>query len=321
MNISHSVPLKFSCEVKEALESGKPVVALESNVITHGLDYPDNVITAKHVEQAVRESGAVPATIGIDNGEFLIGMSDEYIEKFATASHVPKVTSRDIPVVLASGGMGATTVASSILAAEIAGIKFFCSAGIGGVHRGAETSMDISADLTQLTRSRVAVVCAGAKNILDIGLTLEFLETWNVPIISYQSDDFPAFYCRSSGFKSPQRLDDPAVIAKAIEINWMLPGGKGILITTPTKPEDAIESQKIDMIIQDAVLEAKKNNIVGNSLTKYLMRMIDRETNGISAKANMAVLVNTANVAGKLAVAHAIHQFSGEIYSGRSQAQ
>ncbi|WP_298770988.1 pseudouridine-5'-phosphate glycosidase [uncultured Shewanella sp.] len=303
-----SIPLIFSEEVKAALNQGKPVVALESNVITHGLPYPQNVITAKKVEAAVRKGGAVPATIGIDKGQFLIGMDDEYIERFATTPNIPKVSSRDLPIILAQGKMGATTVASSIVAAELANIPFFSSAGIGGVHRGAEDTMDISSDLIQFTHSKVAVVCAGAKNILDIGLTMEFLETHCVPVISYQFDDFPAFYCRSSGFKSPHRLDDESDIAKAIELYWGLGRNSSILISTPTKEADAINSQDVDAEINKAIIKAKQEGITGNGITKYIMRAIDKVTAGRSAEANMAVLINTAEVAGKLAAAHATYK-------------
>ncbi len=208
LNQHKSNLLKFSDEVLEALHTGKPVVALESTVISHGLPYPENVATAKKIEEAVRIGGAIPATIGIENGFFIIGMNDADIDRFASTSGIPKVSSRDIPIILAKGCMGATTVASSLVAAELANIPFFASAGIGGVHRDGETTMDISADLIQFTRSKVAVVCAGAKSILDLNLTMEYLETHCVPVIAYKSDDFPAFYCTSSGIRSPHRLDD-----------------------------------------------------------------------------------------------------------------
>ncbi|MDO6708107.1 pseudouridine-5'-phosphate glycosidase [Photobacterium sp. 1_MG-2023] len=298
------ITLEFHPEVKAALEAGQAVVALESNVITHGLDYPDNVTTALKVEAAVRESGAIPATIGIDNGVVLVGMNREQIERFASTPNIPKVSSRDLPFILASGRMGATTVASSLVIAELAGIPFFSSAGIGGVHRGAETSMDISSDLIQFTRSQVAVVCAGAKNILDIGLTLEYLETHCVPVVSYQSDDFPAFYCQSSGFKSPERMDQAEEIARAIEINRSLPGAAGLLITTPTRDEDAIDSQDIQLVVQAAVAQAETEGVTGNAVTKFIMKAIEKATAGRSAEANKAVLINTARVAGELAVAH-----------------
>jgi pseudouridylate synthase len=280
-------------------------VALESNVITHGLEYPHNAATARKVEAAVRSGGAVPATIGIEDGRFLIGMTDADIERFASTPGIPKVSSRDLPVILATGGMGATTVASSLVAAELAGIPFFASAGIGGVHRGAERSMDISSDLIQFTRSKVAVVCAGAKNILDLRLTLEYLETHCVPLISYRSDDFPAFYCVSSGIRSPHRLDDEDAIARAVEWHWALGNRSAVLITSPTRDEDAIDAAEVEAVIARATADADRDGVRGNALTKYLMRAVDRATRGRSAQANMAVLINTAEVAGRLAAAHA----------------
>ncbi|MEU8975319.1 pseudouridine-5'-phosphate glycosidase [Streptomyces monashensis] len=301
----HSVPLVFTEEVAAALADGDPVVALESNVITHGLPYPDNAATARKVEEAVRAGGAVPATIGIDGGRILIGMTGTDIERFASTPGIPKVSSRDLPAVLASGGTGASTVASSLVAAELAGITFFSSAGIGGVHRGAETTMDISSDLIQFTRSRVAVVCAGAKKILDLRLTMEFLETHCVPVISYGFDDFPAFYCRSSGLRAPHRLDDETRIARAVDIHWALGNPGGLLITSPTREEDAIDADDIEEAIAAALRGAEAEGVRGGAVTKYVMRAVDRATEGRSAAANMAVLINTAEVGGRLAAAHA----------------
>jgi len=307
--MKHSnIPMVIKPEIKQALAQGRAVVALESNVITHGLNYPDNKLTALRVEAAIRESGAIPATIGISNGKFLIGMSEKEIEQFATEKNIPKVSSRDLGVVLATKKLGATTVASSLIAAELAGIEFFSSAGIGGVHRGAQQTMDISSDLIQFTHSRIAVVCAGAKNILDVGLTLEYLETHNVPVISYKFDDFPAFYCRSSGFKAPNRIDDSKVLADIIEIQWQLNNKQSILITTPTRPENAINSDEVNDAINEAIASAKSAGVTGNGVTKYIMKAIEIVTNGRSATANMAVLINTARVAGQLAVAHAKHK-------------
>jgi pseudouridine-5'-phosphate glycosidase len=299
------VPLVFGPEVADALASGKPVVALESNVITHGLPYPDNVATARRVEQAVRAGGAIPATIGIDGGRIVIGMSDADIERFGTTPGIPKVSSRDLPVILATGGMGATTVASSLVAADLAGIEFFASAGIGGVHRGAETTMDVSSDLIQFTRSRLAVVCAGAKSILDLNLTMEFLETHCVPIITYKSDDFPAFYCVSSGLRSPHRIDDEALIAQAIDYHRALGHRGSILIASPISERDAIDTREVDAVIAGAMRTAERDGVRGNAITKYLMRAVDRATEGRSARANMSVLISTAELAGRLAAAHA----------------
>lgn len=306
MKINRSgIELVFSEEVADAVNEGLPVVALESNVISHGLDYPDNVRTAKNVEAAVRRGGSIPATIAIDKGRFYIGLDDIIIERLATEKGVPKTSSRDLPVVLASGQLGATTVASSVVACDLAGLPFFSSAGIGGVHRGAQQTMDISSDLIQFTRSKVAVVCAGAKNILDLGLTLEFLETHCVPLLSYRFDDFPAFYCRSSGFKAPHRMDDAQTVAKVIEKHWQLGNHSSVLVATPTKLEDAIDSDEVNGEIDKAVHKANELGISGNGLTKFIMKSIERVTAGRTATANMAVLANTAEVAGELAKAHA----------------
>ncbi|MET9358263.1 pseudouridine-5'-phosphate glycosidase [Streptomyces sp. NPDC006617] len=302
------IPLDFGAEVRDALHEGRPVVALESNVITHGLPYPDNAATARKVEAAVRSGGAVPATIAVEGGRIVVGMSDADIDRFASTPGIPKVSSRDLPVVLAQGGMGALTVASSVVAAELAGIPFFSSAGIGGVHRGAERTMDVSSDLIQFTRSKVAVVCAGAKKILDLGLTLEYLETQCVPVVSYRSDDFPAFYCVSSGFRSPLRLDDDEVIARSIENHWALGNHSGFLVTTPVRPQDAIDGDEVDAALAEALRAAERDGIRGQAITKYLMRAVDRATEGRSSKANMAVLVSTAEVGGRLAAAHAAYR-------------
>ncbi|GIE34036.1 pseudouridine-5'-phosphate glycosidase [Actinoplanes italicus] len=301
------VPLRFTGEVADALHERRPVVALESNVITHGLPYPDNAATARKVEQAVRAGGAVPATIAVEDGVIVVGMTDDDIERFASTPGIPKVSSRDLPVVLAQGRRGALTVASSLVAAELAGITFFSSAGIGGVHRGAERSMDISSDLIQFTRSPVAVVCAGAKKILDLGLTLEYLETQCVPVVSYRSDDFPAFYCTSSGYRSPMRLDDDETIARAVENHWALGNRSSFLITTPVREDEAIDADEVDAAIAGAIAAAERDGVRGQAITKYLMRAVDAATGGRSAQANMAVLISTAEVGGRLAAAHARH--------------
>lgn len=307
MSASNGIPVVYTEEVREALHEGAAVVALESNVITHGLPYPDNAATARKVEDAVRAGGAVPATICIEAGEIRVGMSDSDIERFASLPGIPKVSSRDLPVVLAQGGLGATTVATSVVAAELAGIPFFSSAGIGGVHRGAQETWDVSSDLIQFTRSKVAVVCAGAKMILDLGLTLEYLETQCVPVVAYRSDDFPAFYCRTSGHKAPHRLDDETQIARAVEAHWALGNNSSFLITTPVREEDAIDSAEVDTAIRAAVAEATRDGVSGQAITKYLMRAVDAATEGRSAKANMAVLASCAEAAGRLAAAHSRH--------------
>jgi pseudouridylate synthase len=302
-----AIPVVYTDEVRQALAERRPVVALESNVITHGLPYPDNAATARKVEDAVRTGGAVPATICIDRGEIRVGMTDTDIERFASLPGIPKVSSRDMPLVLASGGPGATTVASSVVAAELAGITWFSSAGIGGVHRGAQETWDVSSDLIQFTRSRTAVVCAGAKMILDLGLTLEYLETHCVPVVSYRWDDFPAFYCRTSGHRAPHRLDDETAIARAAEAHWALGNHSSFLVTTPVREEDAIDSAEVDTAIREAVAAAARDGVSGQGITKYLMHAVDAATEGRSARANMAVLASCAEAAGRLAAAHAQH--------------
>lgn len=304
-NQYENIPLLFGEEVADALNEGRPVVALESNVITHGLPYPENAATARKVAEAVRVGGSVPATICVDDGRIVVGMSDADVERFAATPGIPKVSSRDMPVILARGGMGALTVASSVVAAELAGIPFFSSAGIGGVHRGAERTMDVSSDLIQFTRSKVAVVCAGAKSVLDLNLTMEYLETQCVPVVSYRSDDFPAFYSVSSGIRSPQRLDDEMTIARAVETYWALGNHSTFLITTPVREEDAIDGAEIEATIADAMSAADRDGVRGNAITKYLMRAVDRATMGRSSAANMSVLISTAEVGGRLAAAHA----------------
>lgn len=306
--MSTGIPIVQSEEVREALHEGRPVVALESNVITHGLKYPQNAETAHEVEAAVRKGGSVPATICIEDGAVKVGMTERDIERFASESGIPKVSSRDLPVVLARGGRGATTVASSLVAAELAGIPFFSSAGLGGVHRGAETTMDISSDLVQLTRSKVAVVCAGAKMILDLKLTMEYLETQCVPVLSHGSDDFPAFYCASSGIRSPHRIDDEDLIARIVDTHWATGHPGGVVITTPPRQEDAVDAAEAEAAIGDALAQAARDGVTGQGLTKYLMYAVDRATGGRTAQANMAVLISTAEVGGRLAAAYSRHQ-------------
>lgn len=308
-----AAPLVFIPEVADAIDSGRPVVALESNVITHGLVYPDNLATARRVQDAVRAGGAVPATIGIEAGRIMIGMTHADMVRFASTPGIPKVSSRDMPVALATGGMGATTVASSLVAAQLANIPFFASAGIGGVHRGAQSTMDISSDLIQFTRSKVAVVCAGAKSILDLQLTMEYLETHCVPVISYRSDDFPAFYCVSSGIRSPHRLDDEATIARVVEAHWALGNDSSLLITSPIAAQDAIDGREVDAAVARATAAADEDGVRGNALTKYLMHAVDQATEGRSGKANMSVLISTAEAAGRLAAAHARYYREGQM--------
>ncbi|SDP95273.1 pseudouridine-5'-phosphate glycosidase [Actinopolyspora xinjiangensis] len=296
--------LSISDEVSQALAEQRPVVALESTVIAHGMPYPNNVETAFAIEKAVRDSGAVPATIAIMDGRFVVGLEEKDVERLGTSTGVPKVSSRDIGAVMAGNGLGATTVASTLVAADMAGIPVFSTAGIGGVHRGASTTFDISADLVQFTRSKVAVVCAGAKSVLDLGLTLEYLETVGVPVLGYRCDDFPAFYCRSSGFRNPQRLDDMDLVARAVDMHWQtgLPGGP--LVTSPIPEEDALDSEMMESVITRALEEADSEGITGAAITPYLMKAVSKATEGKSSQANRAVLISTADVAGQLAVSY-----------------
>ena len=318
ITLSSGLRLKFQPEIADALSIDGPVVALESNVITHGLRFPQNVDCAQDIESAVRESGAVPATIFIDDGALIFGSDDTLLDRFGTDGSIPKVSSRDLPIILAKGGSGATTVASSLICAAWAGIPIFSSAGIGGVHRGASESMDISADLIQFTRSRVATVCAGAKMILDLGLTLEFLETHCVPLVAYKSDDFPAFFCESSGFGCPHRIDDPAEMASAIALHMESGAPGGVLITTPPRTEDALPRDQIEEALSTALLDAENKNVSGPDLTKFLMRALEVATNGATAKANAAVLVSTARHAGEIAVA--LSERSAQENVGQSSA-
>lgn len=300
--------LVYSNEVKSALQNNKPIVALESTIISHGMPYPKNVETALLVEETVRANGAVPATCAIIGGEPTVGLEPEKIEYLGkTGLGVTKVSRRDMPIVTALGMDGATTVAGTMMLADMAGIKLFATGGIGGVHRGAETSMDISADLEELGKTPVAVVCAGVKSILDIGLTLEYLETKGVPVITYKSQDFPAFYTQKSGFKSPNTLNDPENIAKVIAANAELGrlSGRpnGMIIANPIPDEYSMDEAEISAVIADAVAEAERLGIKGKEITPYLLDRIQRLTKGRSLEANIALVLNNAALAAKIAAA------------------
>lgn len=300
--------LVYSNEVKSALQNNKPIVALESTIISHGMPYPKNVETALLVEETVRANGAVPATCAIIGGEPTVGLEPEKIEYLGkTGLGVTKVSRRDMPIVTALGMDGATTVAGTMMLADMAGIKLFATGGIGGVHRGAETSMDISADLEELGKTPVAVVCAGVKSILDIGLTLEYLETKGVPVITYKSQDFPAFYTQKSGFKSPNTLNDPENIAKVIAANAELGrlSGRpnGMIIANPIPDEYSMDEAEISAVIANAVAEAERLGIKGKEITPYLLDRIQRLTKGRSLEANIALVLNNAALAAKIAAA------------------
>lgn len=294
--------LNVSEEVKNALANNKPVVALESTIISHGMPYPKNVETALSVEKIVRENGAVPATIAIIGGKLTVGCSKEEIERLGKGGlNVPKVSRRDIPFVVAKGQDGATTVAATMYIAHLAGIDVFATGGIGGVHRKAETTMDISADLDELQQTSVMVVCAGAKSILDIGLTLECLEMRGVPVVGYQTEDMPAFYTQKSGFKVDYRIDTPEEIAAAYYAKNQVGLNGGMLVTNPIPDEYAMDSDYINQNIQDALEECEKLGIHGKQTTPYLLDKIQKLTKGQSLEANIQLVYNNARLASKIA--------------------
>ena len=297
--------MKINPEVAAALKEGKPVVALESTIISHGMPYPRNVETALLVEKTVRENGAVPATMGIIDGEVIIGMNPQEIEAFGKRKGIAKVSKRDLPVVIASKGWGATTVSATILLAKRAGIEVFVTGGIGGVHRGAETSWDVSRDLYELASEPVTVVCAGAKAILDIDKTLEVLETQGVTVLSYQSPTFANFYCRESGKPVDYVFQTPLEAAKIIQAKRDFPLTGGILISNPCPEEDALPHDYIDKIIEDAVKEADDKGIKGKEVTPFLLKRIVELTGGKSLETNIHLVVNNAKIGAKIAVEYA----------------
>lgn len=295
--------LDITPEVQEALDSGKPVVALESTIISHGMPYPQNVETARRVEEIVRENGAVPATIAIIGGRLKAGLTDEELEYFGkTGMAIKKASRRDLPFIVAKGIDGATTVASTMIIAELAGIELFVTGGIGGVHRGAEKTFDISADLQELANTNVAVVCAGCKSILDINLTLEYLETFGVPVVGFGTDEFPAFYTRQSGFGVDYRVDDPAELAKAIKSKWELGLNGGLVISNPIPEEYAMDHDTITNAIESALVEAEEKGIKGKESTPFLLGKVKELTGGSSLESNIELVYNNARVGTKVAV-------------------
>lgn len=296
--------ISYSTEVQEAMDNNKPVVALESTIISHGMPYPQNVETARIVEQIIRDNGAVPATIAIMDGQIKIGLSDEELELLGNSPDVAKVSRRDLGQLIATKKIGATTVAATMICAELAGIRVFATGGIGGVHRGAETTMDISADLEELATTGVAVVCAGAKSILDIGLTLEYLETKGVPVIGYQTDEMPAFYTRSSGFGLTFRADDAEILAEVLKAKWDLGLKGGAVVANPIPAEHALDDAFINGIIEQAMTEANENGIKGKDTTPFLLGKVKELTEGTSLVANIELVKHNAAVGAKLAVAY-----------------
>lgn len=294
--------LDISKEVLDGLRYYKPIVALESTIISHGMPYPENIETALSLEKIIRDNGAIPATMGIIKGRIKIGLNREEMEFLATSKDVIKTSRRDIPYVVGLGLSGGTTVAATMIFAQYAGIRVFATGGMGGVHRGADKSFDISADLTELSYTNVAVVCAGVKAILDIGLTLEKLETLGVPVIGYGTDDFPAFYTRSSGFKVPMRVNNPQDCAKILKTKWDLKLEGGIIVANPIPEQYEAHRGNIDKAIELALFEADKNGIKGKEVTPFLLDKVKEITAGESLTANMALVKNNALLGAQIAV-------------------
>ena len=297
--------LSITPEVSAALRDGKPVVALESTILSHGMPYPENLAFAAEIEKIIRAEGAVPATIAIIDGVLKVGLSQSELELMCKGENVAKVSRRDLPGMCALGRTGATTVASTMIIASLAGIRVFATGGIGGVHRGAETTMDISADLQELRKTSVVVVCAGAKMILDIGLTLEYLETMGVPVLGLRTADFPAFYCRKSGFGVDYEARDEAEVARIAKVKWDLGLTGGILVGNPVPEEYAMDFDRMNAVIETCIASAKADGIKGKAITPYLLAHIVEATGGESLKTNIQLAYNNARAAAKIAACYA----------------
>lgn len=289
-------------EVLEALNNGEAVVALESTIISHGMPYPENIETALNVEKIIRGEGATPATIAILGGRIKVGLNEEELEYLARSKNVVKTSRRDIPFVISQKLDGGTTVAATMIIASLAGIKVFATGGIGGVHRNAQKTFDISADLQELASTNVAVVCAGPKSILDIGLTLEYLETNGVPVIGFKTDELPAFYSRRSGFKVDYRVDSAEELARAIKAKWDLGLEGGLVIGNPIPKEYEIDYEVINEAIEEALEEAEAIGVKGKEITPFLLSKVKDITKGKSLKANIQLVYNNAKVASQLAI-------------------
>lgn len=298
--------LSLMPEVAEALRDGAPVVALESTIISHGMPYPQNVRTAREVEGIIREGGAVPATIAVLDGRPRIGLGEAELELLASSPDVAKVSVRDLPYVIARGAHGATTVAATMRLASLAGIRTFVTGGLGGVHRGAQQTFDTSADLTELARTEVAVVSAGVKSILDIGLTLETLETLGVPVIAYGTDEFPSFFSRSSGYDAPMRLDSARDVAEVMRTMWDLGIPSGLVVANPIPESDEISADEIGSIIDRALADMDAQGIHGKEATPFLLGRIAEITGGASLTANIALVRNNARLGAEIARAYAV---------------
>jgi len=293
--------LKIGNEVKRALERGKPVVALESTIITHGMPYPQNVQTARDVEQVVRDEGGVPATIALLDGIIRVGLTGGELERLGQEKGCVKISRRDIAAAIVQKKSGGTTVAGTMICAAKVGIRFFATGGIGGVHRGGEETFDISADLEELSRTPVAVISAGAKAILDLPKTLEYLETAGVPVIGFGTDEFPAFYSRESGLKAPLRFDDEGLLAKMLVTHWELGLNSGVLIANPIPAEDEFAGKSVGKAIETALAEADKSGVKGAAVTPFLLDKVYKATRGKSLEANIALVKNNARLAARLA--------------------
>ena len=291
-------------EVKAALEAKRPVVALESTILSHGMPYPENLEFSHKVEEIIRAEGAIPATTAIIGGILRVGLTAEELEIMCRAENVAKVSRRDVAICLATGQTGATTVATTMMLAEMAGIRFFATGGIGGVHRGAETTMDISADLQELANTPVAVICAGAKSLLDIGLTLEYLETMGVPVIGLRTDDFPAFYCRKSGFGVDYNAPDEETVAKVMKAKWDLGLKGGSVIANPIPKEYELDYDEMEAVINKALKAAQEEGIHGKATTPFLLAHIKEFTDGVSLASNLQLAYHNAKEAAKIAVAY-----------------
>jgi pseudouridylate synthase len=296
--------LEIHPEVKQALTEGKPVVALESTIISHGMPYPENLNTAIAVEEIVRANGAVPATVAIFNGKCYAGLTKEQLEIFAKTKDVWKVSLRDIPYVISKNLYGATTVAATMRMASMAGIKIFVTGGIGGVHRDAEKTMDISADLTEMEQTSVAIISAGVKSILDIGLTLEYLETKGIPVVTVGQNEFPSFYSRKSDFSSPLRLDTAKEFARMLHTKWQLGLNGSVLIANPIPATEEIDASEMEAHISKALKAAIENKISGKEVTPFLLKYIAEHTKGESLEANIALIKNNAKLGAEIAVAY-----------------
>lgn len=300
----NKIYLDIKDEVSQALKANQPVVALESTIISHGMPYPQNVDMAKKVERIIREEGAIPATIAIMNGKIKIGLTDEDLEELAKAKHVEKVSRRDIAHVISSNKLGATTVASTMICANMAGIKFFVTGGIGGVHKGFEQSMDISADLEELAQTNVNVICAGAKAILDLPRTMEYLETKGVPVVGYQTKVLPAFYTRESSIPLQISVETVEELAKMILVKDEMDLKGGVLIANPIPEADSLDADFINGIIDQAIEQSIKDHVSGKDTTPYLLKKIVEETHGKSLDANLSLVYNNAKVGAGLAKAY-----------------